>query len=273
MDPWPDPSTLSDRDLKSLIAKLHGDEMRVSYERRLLHGRIDLLRAECLARGQGRSLSTADLDQIAYALVLGPPRPSRTDRVRRILVHLRFRISALYRQAPSPAVVAELDPLAGVASARAVAEYARLLASSIADPEPCWLLLIDVDDFHALNDCHGRHACDDYLARLARALLVPLAEHYLARIGGDQFAGIARDLSMEAARELAETLRTAPASLGPPSASVSVGMTGWRPDSQELADAIRRADTALYFAKLAGGNRVHVFGIDDEPDVGVVAAL
>ena len=52
MEPLPDLMTLSDEDLKKLIDELTGEEQEVSYRRRLLHGKIDILRAELVARLQ-----------------------------------------------------------------------------------------------------------------------------------------------------------------------------------------------------------------------------
>ena len=50
MEPLPDLATLSDHDLKQLISDLTQEENEVSYQRRLLHGKIDILRAELVAR-------------------------------------------------------------------------------------------------------------------------------------------------------------------------------------------------------------------------------
>ena len=50
MEPLPDLGTLSDEDLKKLIDDLTTEEQEVSYRRRLLHGKIDILRAELVAR-------------------------------------------------------------------------------------------------------------------------------------------------------------------------------------------------------------------------------
>lgn len=50
MEPLPDLSTLSDDDLRSLIRELEREEDEISFKRRVLHGRIDILRAELVAR-------------------------------------------------------------------------------------------------------------------------------------------------------------------------------------------------------------------------------
>ena len=63
MEPLPDLASLSDVDLKKLIDDLTHREQEVSFERRILHGKIDILRAELVARlqkTQGRSV----LDQV-----------------------------------------------------------------------------------------------------------------------------------------------------------------------------------------------------------------
>jgi anti-sigma-K factor RsiG len=52
VEPLPDLGTLSDDDLKKLIDDLTQQELEISYQRRLLHGKIDILRAELVARLQ-----------------------------------------------------------------------------------------------------------------------------------------------------------------------------------------------------------------------------
>ncbi|HZC30247.1 MAG TPA: hypothetical protein VE261_01935 [Gaiellaceae bacterium] len=66
MEPLPDLGTLRDDDLKKLIDEYTREEQEVSYRRRILHGKIDILRAELVARLQkteGRSV----LDQVDVA--------------------------------------------------------------------------------------------------------------------------------------------------------------------------------------------------------------
>jgi hypothetical protein len=63
VEPLPDLATLSDVDLKHLIADLTREENEVSYQRRLLHGKIDILRAELVARLQ-KTGGTSILDEV-----------------------------------------------------------------------------------------------------------------------------------------------------------------------------------------------------------------
>ena len=72
MEPLPDLATLSDPDLKKLIAELMQEENQVSYQRRLLHGKIDILRAELVARlqktGGASILDEVDVDHLTEIL-------------------------------------------------------------------------------------------------------------------------------------------------------------------------------------------------------------
>jgi len=62
----PDLGSLSDEALKALKADLEGQEHELSFQRRILHGKIDILRAEIVARLQRTEGKTA-LDQIDVA--------------------------------------------------------------------------------------------------------------------------------------------------------------------------------------------------------------
>ncbi|HEX3392080.1 MAG TPA: hypothetical protein VHS55_05930 [Solirubrobacteraceae bacterium] len=50
MDTFPDLGSMSDGELKQVIAELTEEEMEISYKRRILHGKIDILRAELVSR-------------------------------------------------------------------------------------------------------------------------------------------------------------------------------------------------------------------------------
>jgi hypothetical protein len=72
VEPLPDLGSLSDDDLKKLIDELTRQENEISYQRRLLHGKIDILRAELGARRQktgGQSvLDQVDVDHLTEIL-------------------------------------------------------------------------------------------------------------------------------------------------------------------------------------------------------------
>ena len=78
MELLPDLATLSDEDLKKLIDELTQEENEVSYRRRILHGKIDILRAELVARlkaTEGESvLETIDVESLS-AILAGKAAP------------------------------------------------------------------------------------------------------------------------------------------------------------------------------------------------------
>jgi hypothetical protein len=63
LEPLPDLRSLSDQELKKLIDDLGAEEREVSYQRRILHGKIDILRAELVSRLQ-RSGGRSVLDEV-----------------------------------------------------------------------------------------------------------------------------------------------------------------------------------------------------------------
>jgi len=80
VEPFPDLATLSDADLKQLIADLTAEEKEVSYRRRLLHGKIDILRDELVARlqksGGQRVLDQVDVESLTEILTSKAAPPS-----------------------------------------------------------------------------------------------------------------------------------------------------------------------------------------------------
>jgi hypothetical protein len=71
MEALPDLAGLPDAELKELIHKLEAEEDEISYQRRLLHGKLDILRAELVARlqqkGEGQ-LGQVDIDRLTEIL-------------------------------------------------------------------------------------------------------------------------------------------------------------------------------------------------------------
>ena len=74
MDTFPDLGSLSDGELKDLIQQLTDEEVDISYRRRILHGKIDILRAELVNRlrkkheGGEEVISSADVQRLTDIL-------------------------------------------------------------------------------------------------------------------------------------------------------------------------------------------------------------
>jgi hypothetical protein len=74
MDTFPDLGSLTDQELKDLIKSLTDEETEISYQRRILHGKIDILRAELVNRLRRKDedgklvISGADVQQLTDIL-------------------------------------------------------------------------------------------------------------------------------------------------------------------------------------------------------------
>jgi diguanylate cyclase (GGDEF)-like protein len=131
-------------------------------------------------------------------------------------------------------------------------ELARELERAARDNRPVTVLLIDVDNLKEVNDTLGHSAGDRLLKACGAAWHERLrSADLLARYGGDEFAVILPDCSMDHALVVGERLRGAT----PNETTSSIGVAQW--DGVESSDQmLRRADDAMYQAKRAGRNRV-----------------
>ena len=162
--------------------------------------------------------------------------------------------------------LASVDPLTGVLARNGLAEQGqRLIAQSRRHVRPLSALLMDMDQFKAVNDNLGHEAGDRLLRHLTeRARLVLRGEDVLARLGGDEFVALLPGTDIIGARVVAERLREGlleehmlfhgqevPAPL-------SIGVAQLRADDAQLDSLLKRADQAMYRAKRAGGDRVEL---------------
>lgn len=153
--------------------------------------------------------------------------------------------------------LALLDDLTGLARRRRFEEALALeVARSQRYGATASLLVVDIDEFKAVNDSHGHHAGDALLKQLGQTLRASLRDTDLpARIGGDEFAVILPETGIDDAEQVAQKLvdlfdPTSRSEVA--TASISVGIA--RIDGG-LEDVMKDADAALYRAKRAGGNR------------------
>lgn len=126
------------------------------------------------------------------------------------------------------------------------------------------LLILDIDHFKQLNDTYGHDVGDAVLQALGAMFNTACRKSDLiARIGGEEFALIARDTDLTSAHLCAQALRQKVAELkvihngAQHSVRISVGLAVWKPSlsSQQL---IKLADQALYRAKRQGRDQVSV---------------
>lgn len=127
---------------------------------------------------------------------------------------------------------------------------------------PLGLVLADLDYFKQLNDRLGHAAGDLALVRVGQTLRDGCrASDVACRIGGEEFAVVCPETSVETAVALAERLRVAVESMGlrvggaPVSLTASFGVGQWSEGMTEHA-LFEEVDAALYVAKTGGRNRV-----------------
>lgn len=161
---------------------------------------------------------------------------------------------------------AELDALTGVFNRRTIDQWlVRSFNDAQRDAQPISVLFVDLDHFKAINDRHG-HACGDLcLRQVAATLRSALGEEdLLGRYGGEEFIAVLPGRGGAAARAVGEQLRTGVERLNVEweeqvlRLTVSIGVATRLAGEARPADTIDRADKALYAAKRAGRNCVHV---------------
>ena len=132
---------------------------------------------------------------------------------------------------------------------------------------PLALMMIDIDNFKAYNDCYGHKAGDECLVKVAQTTqeFFRRASDLVVRYGGEEFVVIMPGLGKDEAVNMAQLLRKAIEELHIPHkhssvspwVTVSIGVTSTVPDKngspQQLFLAV---DKALYEAKAAGRNQV-----------------
>lgn len=126
------------------------------------------------------------------------------------------------------------------------------------------VIMFDLDHFKQINDRHGHAHGDKVLQQFADVLRNELRHSdIIARIGGEEFCAILPGRDWDAGRAAAEHIREAFAALQLPIgeageiATVSAGMAIGGVD-EPFSSVLSRADAALYKAKEAGRNQVHV---------------
>lgn len=157
----------------------------------------------------------------------------------------------------------EHDPLTNCQNRRTFNEWMEGLEQSGAMPEPCALLLIDIDHFKTVNDEYGHLVGDRAITQIALVLSQTLGDDTaLYRFGGEEFAVILRACREAEAKALAERLREAVAAcpFGATRLTISIGVAIVQPGRGRIRDVLDAADMALYRAKNSGRNRVVVTG-------------
>ncbi|SEL13808.1 bifunctional diguanylate cyclase/phosphodiesterase [Halomonas daqiaonensis] len=164
------------------------------------------------------------------------------------------------------------DPLTGVPNRRLLLDHLEdALKESYRSEQFGALLYLDLDNFKQVNDTLGYHAGDQLLQQVAGRLTGVLrASDTLARLDGDEFAVLLRDLGRDPQRVAVLVERVAYKLLGVLQASVtvvgssvtmtgSIGITLYRDHGTTLDEILQQADMALFQAKQAGRDTLRFF--------------
>jgi diguanylate cyclase (GGDEF)-like protein len=125
------------------------------------------------------------------------------------------------------------------------------------------LLMCDIDHFKRVNDTYGHAAGDAVIQQVAAAVKKNLRSTDVAgRYGGEEFAVLLTDTTVEQAMFFAERLRKNVEAMAVEynqqilRVTVSIGVAEYREDMGEYRDWIEASDKALYQSKAAGRNRI-----------------
>ena len=201
---------------------------------------------------------------VLLSIVIGGAVASHCSRLRRRQFAARVELERIRDELE---IIATTDGLTGVLNRR------RLLEVAVAELErarrygrPLAIIAVDLDHFKDVNDHFGHAAGDAVLTTLAVTLQAQTRrQDAVGRTGGEEFAVILPETSVETATEIAERMRAqvgaaklVAANGVPLTVTASFGVAEVRPFDRSAEDALRRADEALYRAKRLGRDRVEI---------------
>jgi diguanylate cyclase (GGDEF)-like protein len=151
---------------------------------------------------------------------------------------------------------AETDAVTEVANRWAFDRVVESMGVS-GDDRRVAVLLVDLDEFKQVNDNQGHAAGDTVLRAVAAVLTAEVRDGDLvARLGGDEFGVLLPGADTATASLVAHRMIEAIGVLGDCPVTVSIGVASGATSS--VLTIWHAADSAMYVAKRAGGNRAHL---------------
>jgi diguanylate cyclase (GGDEF)-like protein len=158
------------------------------------------------------------------------------------------------------------DPLTGLFNRRYLEEnMGQTIARADRHNYPISLVMIDIDHFKVVNDTYGHKAGDQMLIALSNMLRSQIRKgDTICRYGGEEFVVMMPRAPWDIAAKRADQWRLAFQELCVPfdgailNTTLSAGIATLSPDNNDIDDAMREADIALYRSKTEGRNRITV---------------
>lgn len=175
-----------------------------------------------------------------------------------------FRLTREMEQANSISTrAAQTDELTGLKSRRAFFEHAQQLYDECeANRLGLCAVMLDMDHFKHINDTYGHQVGDQVLRQMGRVISSSFRSTDIhGRLGGEEFAVLLPDTSIEVAIEIAEELvQTIGELMIEPvhRVTASLGVASTEAGHKDLHSLMNNADKALYRAKALGRNQVAV---------------
>lgn len=168
---------------------------------------------------------------------------------------------------------ANTDPLTGLFNRRVFESIFDQFEEERSEHDSIALIIMDIDKFKLFNDTHG-HLLGDQVLKFVGELLKSECPDSIVpvRFGGEEFAMLCPNYDMQKAFDVAEKIRSKLASLPfnskktnklIPPITASFGVAS-KNSNEVLSQIVERADKALYAAKEAGRNQVHLADINSK---------
>ncbi|MFC2993103.1 GGDEF domain-containing protein [Halomonas tibetensis] len=153
--------------------------------------------------------------------------------------------------------MASRDPLTGLYNRRAFDELIKPIHQmSKRSQRPYSVIAMDMDGLKRINDTEGHSAGDQAIRDLAQRLMeCKRSSDVLARYGGDEFVMLLPETDAVGSKKMMQRLINA---VKDDKLSISVGLAAYPEHGNAFEELLDQADSAMYFSKASGGNRVSV---------------
>jgi diguanylate cyclase (GGDEF)-like protein len=153
--------------------------------------------------------------------------------------------------------LADRDHLTGLLNRRGFDKRSEALLEASANDDQAAAMMIDIDNFKAINDRFGHSVGDQAIIAVGRVLMKRGGDDLVGRTGGEEFALFFKDANrtelLSRASSIRSDLSSATVEQLPQGhrLTVSIGIHQWR-ERETLSEMMRQADEALYVAKRSG---------------------